>query len=80
MNKSSFLARAQMRVEMLLVGRLDPNVRYNMYMKVPAVCTLSVMATIITFIPTSCGGRVWQPNKWHIILRSPRCLVLSKDK
>lgn len=51
MNKLSFLARSQMRIEMWLVGPLDPNVRQNMYTDMRAACTHSVMATVITFIP-----------------------------
>ena len=51
MNSSSFLSRLQYRVEMWLVGPLDPVVRHNMYVDVRAACTHSVMATIITFLP-----------------------------
>jgi len=40
-----------MRLEMWLVGPLDPDVRRNMYVDVRAACTHSLMATIITFIP-----------------------------
>lgn len=51
MNKLSFLARLQLRVEMWLVGPLDPEVRHNMYVDVRAACAHSVMATIINFLP-----------------------------
>ena len=51
MNLSSFLTRLQLRLEMWLVGPLDPQVRQDMYVDVRAACTHSVIATILTFIP-----------------------------
>jgi MFS family permease len=51
MNISSFLTRIQMRVEVWMVGTLAPGVRQDMYIDLSAAFTMSMLSTIITFIP-----------------------------
>jgi MFS family permease len=51
MKITSYLARLQMRIEMWLVGPLDPGVRHDMYIDLSAALSASLLSTIITFIP-----------------------------